>query len=154
MKVCGTCKEEKSITEFGKKAAYKDGLLNRCKPCEKVARQSWATPGYDYDIDRKNRLMKHYKMTVEQYEEMFKAQEGCCAICKRPEWRTTAKGALQMLAVDHDHKCCPGRSSCGECVRALLCTDCNTAMGLMAENVNRMANMIAYVTEHNEPITF
>lgn len=92
-------------------------------------------------------------MTLEAYEEMFRAQGGCCAICKRPEWRTTPKGAIIMLAVDHDHACCPGRESCGECVRALLCTDCNTAMGLMAENVIRMQRMIDYVTKYNGNVT-
>lgn len=151
MKVCGACKEEKSYSEFNKKAAYKDGYLNRCRPCEKTARQSWTTPGYDYNIDRKNGLMKHYKMTLETYEEMFKAQEGLCAICKEPERRTTAKGAVQMLAVDHDHSCCPGRSSCGECVKQLLCTRCNTTIGSANDNPALLRAMADYVEATRPP---
>jgi hypothetical protein len=44
---------------------------------------------------------------------MFKAQDGCCAICRRPPKKI-------RLAVDHDHKG-SGRTS----VRALLCMICN-----------------------------
>jgi hypothetical protein len=44
--------------------------------------------------------------------KMFKAQEGCCAICARHESQFKIK-----LSVDHNHK--TGK------VRALLCYPCN-----------------------------
>lgn len=33
LKVCCTCNEEKSITDFSKKSDMKDGLMRRCKKC-------------------------------------------------------------------------------------------------------------------------
>lgn len=58
---------------------------------------------------------------------MVDAQDGLCAVCGQPEttvhYRT---GKVQRLAVDHDHYCCPGKKSCGRCIRGLLCERCNT----------------------------
>lgn len=149
MKVCNTCKEEKSVEDFGKKAKNRDGLLSRCKTCEYAARQNWAIPGYNYDYERRSGLMKRYKMTLEQYEEMFVAQEGLCAICKCPESRTTAKGAVLMLCVDHDHRCCPGRDSCGKCVRQLLCSGCNKGLGHAKDSPALLRAMADYLESHN-----
>lgn len=40
--------------------------------------------------------------------------------------------------IDHDHSCCPGRTSCGACVRGILCAGCNTMMGRV-QRVGRQA---------------
>lgn len=32
------------------------------------------------------------------------------------------------FAIDHDHRCCPGERSCGQCVRGIVCRACNNAM--------------------------
>ncbi len=51
-----------------------------------------------------------------------------CKICK------TINPGTQDFAVDHDHARCPGKQSCGECVRGILCNPCNQAIGLMSDN--------------------
>jgi hypothetical protein len=59
-----------------------------------------------------------YGISESQYRAILILQGGGCAVCGRPP-------AKRRLAVDHDHTCCPGRNSCGKCVRMLACWTCN-----------------------------
>jgi len=62
----------------------------------------------------------------DEYERLFRAQRGLCAICRRPESSKSAKGRVRRLSIDHDHD--SSRS------RALLCSRCNTAIALMSDS--------------------
>lgn len=64
-------------------------------------------------------LKSAFGITNHDYKVMLAAQDGTCAICDR-----SCKTG-RRLSVDHDHACCPGRKSCGDCVRGLLCYTCN-----------------------------
>lgn len=72
-----------------------------------------------------------------RYAEMVIAQEGLCAICHQPETSRARGGGIRTLCVDHDH-------TTGQ-VRGLLCQRCNSALGLLDEDMLIMASMIAYV---------
>jgi hypothetical protein len=74
---------------------------------------------------RRATYMRKYGITVEQYDEMLALQGDRCAIC-RISSAEHVKTRQQILAVDHDHK--TGK------VRGLLCTQCNTALGLFRDN--------------------
>lgn len=67
-------------------------------------------------------VQRTYGLSPEEYERLYEAQGRRCAICRR------ATGKAKRLAVDHDHSCCPGPTSCGGCVRGLLCGPCNDVM--------------------------
>jgi hypothetical protein len=69
-----------------------------------------------------SRIWHKYKMTVEQWTAL--AENGC-NICGA----ATGTASDRHLHVDHDHACCPGKTSCGECVRGIVCNSCNTAIG-------------------------
>lgn len=73
-------------------------------------------------------MLKRYGLSIEDYEALFAAQGGVCKVCARPERRTVGKGPnptrVRRLAVDHCHKT--------ERVRALLCTACNTTIGMLS----------------------
>lgn len=67
-------------------------------------------------------------------------------VCSSPGCDRTAR-----LSIDHDHSCCPpgalgGRKvSCGKCVRGLLCSTCNTALGLLQESPERIRGLLSYL---------
>lgn len=74
-----------------------------------------------------NQIRHRFKLSVDDWIGMYEQQGGVCAICGK-------SSESRRLAVDHDRQCCPGRSSCGACVRALLCTGCNVSLGWFERN--------------------
>jgi hypothetical protein len=89
-----------------------------------------------------SRLLKHFGITLSQYDAMFEAQGGRCAICRRKQIIYDRHGNLRRLSVDHDHK--TGR------VRQLLCSPCNTSIGLVKENIETLNGIIDYIKKHGE----
>lgn len=81
--------------------------------------QNWRdkNPG----ISRKYNLKHCFGLTIEQYNEMYESQNGCCAICKRHQSTIN-----RTLCVDHDHDT--------NKIRRLLCSKCNTNLGIYEEN--------------------
>lgn len=82
------------------------------------------------------RGQRGYSISPEQYDEMLARQGGVCAICKQPE-KAKHKGKVRRLSVDHNHK--NGK------VRSLLCSDCNRAIGMMGDDVDRLRAAIKYL---------
>lgn len=80
-----------------------------------------------------------FSITPDVYSQMLAAQGGVCAICQKE--CVTGKN----LAVDHDHSCCPGKRSCGACIRGLLCSFCNTGIGFFSESPESLVRAIAYL---------
>lgn len=78
-------------------------------------------------LDRQKHLKKKYGITPTDWDLLFKAQDGCCAAC----------GCKLVRAyTDHDHKT--------GAVRALLCLQCNTDIGLI-ENLQRVGMLQEYL---------
>ena len=93
---------------------------------------------YFRDRGRKDNLWRKYKLTIEAYNALLTRQEGGCAICGK-----TDSGHYQF-SVDHDHSCCPGTPTCGQCVRGLLCGPCNRALGHL-ENMDFVTAAASYL---------
>jgi hypothetical protein len=74
-------------------------------------------------------------MTLEQWDAMFEAQQGSCAICGEHQ-----DNLKRRLAVDHDHE--TGK------IRALLCQHCNQGLGHFRDNPARLINAASYLSKH------
>lgn len=112
IKFCKKCGSTKKADEFGKHRLGKDGLNTQCKRCKSD-----------------NRMRRVYKISHEKYDQLLLMQDNACAICGVKNLDSNKK-----FAVDHDHSCCPGNRSCGECIRAILCANCNAALGLFKDD--------------------
>lgn len=136
-KRCSGCKIEKSIHKYHKNKNKKDGLSVQCKKCAIDRAKAWAksNPERAKKNSRKANKERH-GISYGEYERLLAAQNNRCAICDRTH---------QNLSIDHDHACCPGHFSCGACIRGLLCHKCNTALGLLNENVDTIESMKKYL---------
>lgn len=94
-----------------------------------------ATYGSLTPSERRDRSLKRYGMTEADYEAMLTAQANLCAVCRQPSTR--------RLEVDHCHAT--------GVVRALLCHNCNSALGHAKDNVTRLQALIGYLQIHQAP---
>lgn len=88
--------------------------------------------------DRKSMLKHDYGITVEEYDAMSARQNGVCAICGRPQ--SARRG---RLSIDHDHKT--------GSIRGLLCTNCNSALGMVNDRIDLLKEMIEYILRWSDP---
>lgn len=71
-----------------------------------------------------------------------------CRICgKDIVTPTLQRGGRRrpLLVVDHDHDCCHGEKSCGQCVRGFLCGACNSGIGLLRDDSTVVRAAVSYL---------
>ena len=172
--MCRKCLMEKPVADFHKNSQTKDGLSAYCKPCKSQIDKDWISskpeqiekrkhrarqwqknnperhkasitewrknnPQQKWSLDKKSHLWTHYRMTIDDFSRMHQEQGGKCAVCR----------LSRKLVVDHDHSCCPGKTTCGKCVRALVCSRCNTLLGMSGDNKNLLFSAAEYIESHN-----
>lgn len=91
--------------------------------------------------NRERRVAAIYSLPPEVYKALLDAcpknDKGAplCMTCHKYKAR----------AVDHDHKCCKGKTSCGKCVRGLLCGNCNTILGRQRDDAEVFLRQAEYL---------
>ena len=172
MKQCSRCKKQLPEEDFRIK---KGRLYYICKDCEKAVRKEYYGKNKEHEFkthkiymeeyskthrDELNERARNYqrkrlKIKPENYRgpntlhrgehkftkadiikmsrygltpEAFLALPNYCEVC----------GSTENLCIDHDH--ITGK------VRGTLCCRCNTALGMLAEDTNRMKNLIDYIS--------
>jgi|ERR1035437_3459782 hypothetical protein len=88
-------------------------------------------------------LNKHFKLTTEKYRDMLIFQEGKCAACGKLLPALEDNG--RHPSVDHDHECCPGKTSCGKCVRGIVHQKCNAIMGHCNDDPELLSSIARYL---------
>lgn len=80
-------------------------------------------------------LRWRYNIDEVEYNRILELQGERCALCE----------ATDKLHVDHDHSCCPGDRSCGECIRAIICARHNMILGLVRDNADEFEGLAQYL---------
>ena len=132
-KACSVCKETKLLSEYRPQKAGKFGCTACCKTCESKFSAARYKKSAAINPERywKKHLLANHNITPEIYYQYLAAQGGVCAICLKPPKRY---GNKFRLSIDHDHACCPTITSCGKCIRGLVCHPCNVSLGLMKDD--------------------
>lgn len=102
------------------------------------------TVGIDWEMDNPNAattMRNKYKLAKGDYARLLENQLGKCANKACLITHTLE----QRLCVDHDHACCGPDRACGECVRGLLCSRCNFALGLTKDDTAKLHGLAAYL---------
>lgn len=172
LKICSDCQEPKPVGEFpSRKQRGRDYILPRCRKCNREyrARSKKRDPakarvyqaryyernrekikerriiyGREESMDPQRKAARNYKHLLWKYnlsEEGFRSLGTTCWICDGTE----------NLHIDHDHVCCPGRNSCGKCIRGLLCRECNLGIGKLKDDPELLYRAIDYIAKFRSP---
>lgn len=148
-RICTKCGNTHPIEMF--KKLHGDGYSNYCEDCRRKSREAMQRvpkekkaaqhkAWRERNKSRHQEYMRAYNMqywhgiSLEQFTQLMEQQDGVCAICKESPIGTRGN---ERLHIDHDHVT--------NMVRGLLCSSCNTALGLLKDNVTIMNTAIAYL---------
>lgn len=147
MKKCPKCDTIKPLDNFGNNRTAFDGKQPYCKPCSVAAvtksrhkdptshrrsSKAWREKNAERHAD--NNARWKYGIEHGTYAQMYEAQGGLCAICRRPAEDN------RRLHVDHCHAT--------NKVRGLLCNNCNNGLGRFEDDSARLRSAADYIDVH------
>ena len=81
---------------------------------------------------RRSNLRRFYNLEESEYNDLFDGQNGQCAICSKDLERVS-----RSTHIDHCHN--TGK------IRGILCHQCNTAIGLLGDDIEKLKSAIKYL---------
>lgn len=130
MKTCLACGHEFPATTDYFYKVNGNGLQAKCKTCYKRHTSANRRKKWDHyrRVENATSFKRRTGMSHEERDMLLTQQGGTCAICG------TCEPGKRGWHLDHDHNCCPGTKHCGNCIRGVLCSNCNTAIGLLRDD--------------------
>lgn len=127
-----------SLQSMAWKRANKDKvkLQNRRRYLKHKDRLTKQSVSWNRNVGR----FKRYNITKEEYESLLERQNGCCAICEKPQFELM--GRIRYLGIDHNHE--TGK------VRGLLCDICNRGIGYFKDDFRLITKAINYLKQYEK----
>lgn len=125
---------------------------NKSKMCLKCKIKVYYCPkkakeyNFKYNNKRRNdRLIKHYKLNISEFQNILSKQNNGCAICGCKEGEIDPRTKKpRSLAVDHCHN--------SNIIRGILCYRCNVGLGFFRDNPTFLQNAFKYLDSTNNSI--
>ena len=147
MKICCTCKENKSLDEFSKNTKSSDGKQYHCKTCAAISYKNWYEGGGKARTirtpeqklrERELKTLREFGLSLDDYNTILESQGGGCAICGKKENNNRKQ---KRLPIDHHHE--------SNTVRGILCHSCNLMLGLVKDNPDTLEKGAAYLRRNH-----
>ena len=153
---CTKCKKVKDSSLFHSYSKKKNGFTSQCKECRNKNRKEQylkdpelskekvkqyrnylktTNPEKLFFSNRATKLKSAYNLTLDEYNIKLKQQDYKCGVCGKEHEEVNKK----RLVVDHCHET--------NVVRSLLCNNCNTALGLLKENIETIEALKNYLIQ-------
>lgn len=149
-KTCCRCKEIKLQSDFHKDKSRVDGHAPVCKSCKQIDSKKYSRLLYNkeyFTTDNgrytryKYMLKYYYRLSEEDFQEMLDTTKGVCPVCQRG---FTYDRSGTKIVIDHCH-------STGM-IRGLLCSDCNSGLGLIGDTYESSVRLLKYLKDNNDRI--
>ena len=136
---CRKCGETKIRDDFYPRSDRPGSVKSTCKSCDLARNRTWHENNRGHRAAyARQRALAAFGMTEADYDALLTSQGGGCAICQEPvRDRANNRQGPKALAVDHCHA--TGR------VRGILCSNCNTLLGLAKDDADRLRAAIQYL---------
>ncbi len=121
-RICLTCETWKPWTAFSADKRKLRGKSSNCMKCSK-----WRS------------IKATWGITKDQWDWLIKEQGQTCALC------FASPTTKRQFSVDHDHGCCGRERSCQNCIRGLLCINCNLMLGYAEKSEANRLRFLDYL---------
>lgn len=138
MKRCRVCQEEKQLTLFRRGQ-------RQCRSCENKKNLSRYHNKYKTSTAHRKASYRYtlktvYGLTEDDYQKRYAQQNGSCSICLEHLTNVFDEVITKSQAIDHCHKT--------GIIRGLLCRQCNTALGMLKDDIESARRLVKYLEMH------
>lgn len=99
-----------------------------------------------------NNPAKTRRLCINHYRQLIKHDMDFNVIIPLLDKGCQVCGGIKQLSLDHNHDICSSKKVCEKCFRGILCMPCNTALGSLKDDRERLKNMIKYIDEYNKKL--